>query len=249
MDIEEFRKRLLRDPEARDPALREALAKGGEYTRIAREEAGLDARIADALKVPVPEGLAEDVILGQAMEAQPSRRRMRRLAWPVATAAAVVLAVTVTLVSVQGPDDLPPPTYAGIEEILAHHWQTDGISALNEVSAEVPEIELQQVMASLGLDLGAGLRDKVRFVKFCPAPDGVGAHLVLATADGPVTLFYLPGARSGVDDQFVRVEGMSAWVADLETGTLAVMAPREQSVQPLVGTVREEFRVRPTHEL
>ena len=115
-----------------------------------------------------------------------------------------------------------------LQQHLAWHWQHDGpqvlaISAAGRTQADPNQI--QQVLAEFGIQLEPEMLEQVRLTKFCPTPDGAGAHIVLNTESGPVTLYYMPRTRVPSSPTRMRLEdGMEAVALNVERGSLAVIA-------------------------
>lgn len=240
MNLEEFERRLTVDPRDNSADMQAARLAGGEDYRRAAERAGaFDDRLRQALSVPAPSELAETVIRRRDAEPERVRGAWYRPRIAFAMAASVLLAVVLGVILLRSFHPSPSDDLAGY---LAWHWSLDGEHALEMMEDGVPEARLEQFMAEFNLDLGPALHGDVRFVKLCPAPDGQGLHLVLATESGPVTLFYLPGLDSGGEIQ-MQVNGMEVWVTALETGAVAVIASPEQPLDSLAALVRDEFRV------
>ena len=85
--------------------------------------------------------------------------------------------------------------------------------------------QVQHVLAEFGVQVEPALLDQVRMTKFCPTPDGAGAHIVLATASGPVTLYYMPRTRVPSSPARIQLDdGMEAVALNVERGSLAVIA-------------------------
>lgn len=232
MELNEFKRRLLIDPHDKSADMRAARLRGGEDYRRATEQAeAFEENLKRAASVPVPGTLAADIIGCRDQAPVPARRYL-----PWAAAASVVLAVVLGVLLLRSP---APEDLGGY---LAWHWSHDGSKALTMLEDRIPEAQLASIAAEFNLDLGPNLYDRVRFVKLCPAPDGRGAHLVLATETGPVTLFYLPGLYD-TDGKTMPVNGMQAWLGELETGTVAVIASPGQPIEQFASLVRDEFRV------
>lgn len=88
--------------------------------------------------------------------------------------------------------------------------------------------------------------EKVRLSKFCPTPDGAGAHAVLDTDEGPVTLFYMP--RTRVPDAPYSVElpnGMEGWVFNLERGSMALVAEAGRDTPELASEIKRQLSFPP----
>jgi len=220
MNLLEFKRRLMTDPADRSEEMRQARAAGGEFAAAAEASDRFEAKLHQALTVPAPRGLAESIILHQSLEQDSSKSR-----WPqlTAVAAALALAVAVTTFTM-----FPGKTSMGdLQEHLAWHWQHDGPQVLATATGrtQADPNQVQQVLSELGLQLEPELFEKVRMTKFCPTPDGAGAHIVLDTESGPVTLYYMPRTRVPSSPARIRLDdGMEAVALNVERGSLALIA-------------------------
>lgn len=225
MDFSEFRRRLAADPRTLDPELRAARGDGVEFEQAALEAEALDRLLSAALEVPVPEGLLDEIaaIPGQAT------RRLRPGGW--ALAASLVLAVGAVTLWWQNrmPGALP--------DYVAQHYAHDGPRLAALAAGQNGPVTADDVMAEFGVRLSGALAGQVRLAKFCPTPDGRGAHLVLETPDGPVQLIYIPGAHTpGSGD--IRFDGMHARLLALGPATAALIAAADQSFDNTEALVR-----------
>ena len=220
MNLLEFKRRLMTDPGDCSPEMRDARASDEEFAAVAAESDRFEAILHRALNLPVPHGLADSIILRQSFDAEASTRRWPRL---VALAAVLALAVAVTTFTM-----LPGKTSMGdLQAHISWHWQHDGPQVLaasaNRTRADPNQV--QHVLAEFGVQVEPALLDQVRLTKFCPTPDGAGAHIVLATASGPVTLYYMPRTRVPSSPARMQLEdGIEAVALNVERGSLAVVA-------------------------
>lgn len=232
MNLLEFKRRLMTDPDSNDPDMVEARRTHPEQ---AADSDHFEAQLKSALDVTPPEDLVARIRSIPDRAEPVSRRPGWR--WPVSLAATLALGMLLGVIlfrSASGPA-IPLGDY------LAEHWAHDGRPALEAMQTSVPETELDAVMQTLDFSLGETTRQQVRFVKLCPAPDGAGAHLVLATEAGPVTVFYLPGLQARGESD-LAVDGMRAWVADLETGAITVIAPPGTDGATIMEKFMAQFR-------
>ncbi len=240
MNLLEFKRRLMTDPYSRDPEFVAARAKGGEYARAAAEADTFEAQLQKALDVRVPQKLAENIILRQSMTPAPRLRSAHRY---LAVAAAMVMAVAIsTIIYFQ-----PGAPHEDLHQHLAWHWEMDGPATL-AVSEHSPSDEdhVRRIFSELGVHLDHDLLANVRLTKFCPTPDGAGAHAVLATDDGPVTLFYMPQTRVSGSPSHVRLaDGMEGWIVDLPRGSMALIAESGRDTAALADEIRRKLSFTP----
>lgn len=175
----------------------------------------LDAELYDALRVPVPDGLADRVLVAHGI-------RRRRAPWAWALAASIVVAAGIAV--------LAPPAFSGralAGEAIAHVAEEP--QSFRLVSAHSPDM-LAKELASQGVQLARGL-GQVTYAVLCPTSAGKARHLVVATAAGPVTLFLLPSDGTSRRRALVESEGMTAIALPAARGSIAIVASsREQAL-------------------
>jgi len=241
MKLAEFKRKLMTDPHSRDPEFLAARENDEEFARLAEESARFEDRLKKALEVPVPDKLAEDILLRQSMEASSSKRRM-----PVflATAAAVVLAVGVGIFVMF---DSEGPGHQDLAEYLAWHWELDGPEAVATSLHRPSEADqIQRVFSDLGVHVEHELMETIRLAKFCPTPDGRGAHAVLETDGGPVTLFYMPRSQAPDAPRKVSLpDGKEGWLINVERGSMALIADSGRDARDLADEIQRQLSFTP----
>ena len=223
MNLLEFKRRLMTEPGDDSAEMRAARAQGEEFAEAAAQSDQFEAALNAALRVKPPEGLAEQIILAQAMQesASPATSRWRRPGF-FAVAAAVTLAVALTSFNL-----LQQSPSHDLADHLAWHWQHDGATTVQMAgnSPMTDATEVTRVFSALGLEIEPELMASVRLVKFCPTPDGEGAHIVLNSNQGAVTLFYMPRTQVASGQQTIELpDGMQALAVNVERGSLALIA-------------------------
>lgn len=244
MNLLEFKRRLMTDPRNRDPEFGAARERVGEYAALAAESDDFEARLQRALDVPTPDHMAERIIRRQRTEFPPVRGGLRPY---LAAAAGLMLAVALTTFVVF---DTDAPGH-DIQSHIAWHWQTDGPQTI-ATSRATPSDNNQvlRIFSELGVHLDSQLLEQVRLTKFCPTPDSAGAHVVLATDEGPVTLFYMPRTRVPEAPMSVHLpDGMEGWVVNLTRGSMALVAETGLDTPALAETIKRQLSFPPGLEL
>ena len=242
MNFLEFKRRLMTDPGDRDPAFSAARKKDDAFARAAEESDDFEARPKQALDVPVPDKLAEDIIFHQSMQSPRRGRSMKRY---LAVAAALVISVVVT--SIMWLDSESPQAPETLQQHLAWHWETDGMAAL-QASERAPSDEehVRRIFSQMGVHLDHELMARVKLSKFCPTPEGTGVHAVLDAGDGPVTLFYMPQTRVPDAPQSILLpDGMEAWAFNLERGSIALVAEKGRDTPALATEIKRQLHFPP----
>ena len=242
MNFLEFKRRLMTDPGDRDPEFRAARQKDDTFARAAKESDEFEEKLKQALDVPVPGKLADDIIFHQSM--QPVRRRhsMKRY---LAVAAVLVLSVVVT--SIMWLDSESPQSPQSLQQHLAWHWEMDGAAAL-QASVRTPSDEehVRRIFSQMGVHLDHELMARVKLSKFCPTPEGTGVHAVLDAGDGSVTLFYMPRTRVPDAPQSILLpDGMEAWAFNLERGSIALVAEKGRDTPALATEIKRQLHFPP----
>ena len=166
-----------------------------------------DALIGRALSVPVPEGLAERVLLRGQNGGRPAWR-----AW--ALAASVVAGIFSAALYV---NRAPAEQYA---RLAIEHVEHEPESLTTVYHAEPASVEaaLRSVGAAIKSPFG-----QVRYVKLCPLEGGgTGWHIVFDTPQGMATLIIVPNARARSPSE-TSVGGWHALVQPFAKGYYVVV--------------------------
>jgi hypothetical protein len=209
MNCIDFRREALAQPLRLAPAAGEHAAgcdACGPFLERLREQ---EAELYQALCVPVPDGLADRILVSQGL-------RGRRRPWLWAIAATFVLTFLVGL--------LARPLLTGRElagEALAHVAHEPQSFGL--VSRHAPDL-LPKALAAQGASLARNV-GAVTYATLCPMEAARAHHLVLATPEGPVTLLLLPDDPVRRSRTVVERDGMTAISLPASRGSIAIVAP------------------------
>lgn len=222
MNFSDFKRLLGADPYSQDSGFLHARNSGGEFTEAAAAADKFEQKLQRALALDAPEGLQADIL--QYVYTVPKRRVS---SWPMALAASVFMMIGAAAVFIwhQGqPVDL--------ESYVLNHWQMDGKNLVAQAREPVGIEQIQAIMSSVNAIAGEQLVGRIYFIKNCPTPDGNGAHMVLMTEQGPVTVFYLPKTElQDTKSKSFELPGMYAFLVDLQQGSAAVIGPSDDSVR------------------
>ena len=210
MNCVEFRRQLNVDPSTMTeafvqhrtecPGCADAAARAHDYERD----------LICALRVPVPERMAETILLAQTTAERRHRTRLRRVSM-FAAAALLVLAVGVVGMRAEA----KPLTVQAVE----HLHSEEKVLAL---TAPVPAAEVVATFADRGVMLKQ-VPEGISFVAPCPVGNHRSVHLVMPTADGPLTVIYIADQKVAAASDFAS-DGLRGRSVPVGKGTLILLA-------------------------
>ena len=230
MNFSEFKKLIGADPWNRDPETLSARKSSKEFETVAMDAEIFEKKLQSAVLIEPPSDLLDDIKrIGQ----QPDRRR----SWmPLAMAASLLIAVgAVGMVWNQSRQ------LDGMKAYLADHYSQDGDKLIALASGSVLDSDVGKVMASLNAAAGPGLTGRVKFIKYCPTPEGRGAHMVVTTDQGPMTVIFMPKTHVA-NGQVLNFDQMHAVLVDFDYGSAAVIGKQSQAVENLETLVRKSLK-------
>lgn len=232
MNFSEFKRLIGADPWNRDPETLRARNSATEFEQAAIEAEAFEHKLQAALHIQPPADLLADI---QSISRQPAQRRN----WiPLALAASLLIAIGAMGVVW---NQSQSPRWDNVETYLADHYSKDGDNVLGlATDNNVSEQDINHIMASLNATAGQQLSGIVKFIKFCPTPDGRGAHMVVSTDQGPVTVFFMPNTQV-VDGEIVKFDQMHAYLVNLAHGSVAIIGRNTQPVENLEVLVRNSI--------
>ena len=230
MDCLEFRRRLGAEPHSRAAELlahRDSCpACAAAWERAQAFERELHA----AFEVPVPEGLAERVLLAQATGERHRQTRRRQLAF--ALAASLLLALGVGGYGWRQLDARSLPALA-----VAH--MPGEIHSL-DLNQPISEAAIAAGFAVRGVSLRGPAPADVTYVHDCPVGPYKTVHLVSRVDGTPMAVLYLPHKQVAQARDFHR-DGWHGRIVPLAHGTLVMLTDRGSA--PHFDAVAQGWRV------
>jgi hypothetical protein len=207
------------DPAGVGPALAEHLQACAPCAGYLRDMRALDEQLRAAMTIPVPE-----IASASAPCPSSSRRLWLRFMTPLALAASVAVTSLVAGLLWIG---VPRPSLASA--VVAHMAEEQGTWS---TTGTVPLTGLAPVLSRAGVRLDTDLAD-VTYARSCWFQGHYVPHLVVRTADGPVTILVLP--HENIRERIVFSEGGYRGVlVPTARGSLAVLARDGRDVDAVV---------------
>jgi len=224
----EFRRLLLADPRGKTAEQEEHLAQCSRCAELAANTVAFEARLQEALLVPVPDGLADKILLRQKV-----RPQARYGLWAMAATLVLGVALGSQLYRTYGlaDENLSTATAVGTNHpaVAAISYVVDHEAELLRQNRSGDASVLTSALQRLGLKFPSdGV--SVRYLGKCPVPGGTGEHVVLTTPYGRVTLILVPdypiGSRVIVADR-----NMTALASPAGKGGYIVVAQSPQTIR------------------
>jgi hypothetical protein len=230
MNFSEFKKLLGADPWNRDSETLHARYSAPEFETAAAEAEAFEEKLHSALHIQPP---ADLLVAIKSISREPVKQRR----WmPLALAASLLItAGAVGMVWKQSRQ------WDGVEAYLADHYSHDGAALLAQATGTAAEQEIIRVLAAFNATADQKLSSRIKFIKFCPTPGGRGAHMVISTDQGPMTIIFMPDTQVS-DGELVRFDQMHAFLINLEHGSAAIIGQQSQAVKSLAAVLRESLK-------
>ncbi len=221
----EFEKNLGAEPRETAARLEREGALEPEQRAAVDEALAFEDRLERALRVSVDEEALVNSLLAVPEKA---KRRFEPPHW-LALAASVFILVGVSgLLWVS----LQPGGTPTVADYVASHYEHDGAAVLARADEGASFDDVQAVLTRLGAQASESLAGQVQFIKFCPTPDSQGAHMILATEEGPATVIFMPAVQ--VDEPILlQLDGVSARVVALDRGAAAIIGASDNAADEL----------------
>ena len=220
MNCLEFRRRMLSDPGANDEALSEHRAGCAECARFATDMNQFEATLKQASQTAVPEGLASRILLRQRLAEQ---QKNRRTTW-FALAASILFGFVVVLGIV------PQSSDQALQEVVLRHIN-DELNHLQD-RKNVSMESLNKLLRAHGAQFQTRLDRVVHYAGACQIRKNKGAHMVVESQAGPLTVLFMPGENIVRRKLFndARFKGV---ILPVENGSMAIIGDDEKEINQL----------------
>jgi uncharacterized protein DUF3379 len=212
MNCLDFRRLVLVDPRTLGEEARAHAAECVACRDVLERQRESDDRLFAAMQVPVPDGLADRILVGTV---RPERVEGRRKDWRWAIAATLVLAAGLGIVG-RGYFAKDP---LGLEAIGHVAGEPQSFTTVEAVDSSF----LSAALADQGLKAVVAL-GQVTYSRICPMNGRTARHIVVRTAEGPVTLFLMIDDPDKRRRHMTEEAGMAAVTMPAARGTLAIVA-------------------------
>lgn len=208
MNCLDFRRQLLADPRRAGPEAANHRAGCPQCAEFAARISLMERQLDAAARVPVPDGLADRILLGHGL------KRADRRAWlGMAAGLALAIGVAALLPAPVGSDN---PARAAIGHVLDE--ETEEFSVAKATDAALRTRALERLGIALPGHIG-----QVRYEGPCPFGGRTAYHIVLDTSYGKATLLLMP-ENPLASRVITSARGLSAVAVPAQGGSIAVVA-------------------------
>lgn len=229
MNFFEFRRQLGTDPASQDVAFLRARQSSPEFIQAAAESDRFERRLHRALALPAPQDLLHSL-----QEIGRSKTPRQSFWRHYALAASLLLAVAAGGITWRMNTGLDT-----VAEYVVNHYAYDG-PALVARGAGQQAANVDEILNQFQVGLTPELTQMVGLIKFCPTPAGEGAHMVLNTERGPITVIFMPDTVVS-DGEMLDFDGMQAQLVVLAGGSAVIIGAHSQQVAGFYTLVQNSF--------
>ncbi|HWQ39868.1 MAG TPA: DUF3379 family protein [Burkholderiales bacterium] len=221
MDCLTLRRIKLATPEASRPEVVAHLRDCADCASFVQELEAFERKLQQVVAVPVPEGLADQIVLHHRESSAPNPAVRSWRFWPLRPTLALAASLVLGLSAIIGYQQIQVQSS---RQALAASFVAHVLSEPEVLRAQehVDPARLAQALASYGSTL-SGPIGEIRHLGQCPIDGALAHHVFVQTAHGPATLILMPERRASLRDPLTR-EGFAVVILPLRGGSLGIVA-------------------------
>ncbi|PKI01865.1 DUF3379 family protein [Glaciecola sp. 33A] len=233
MDELSFRRTIYAEPNTTDPDIIQA-AKDDPAKQVFWDEVkAMDAQLAQAMSIPVPENFADKLILRQGMDEFSQKRQKRP--WYIALAASVAMVVGVSYVTLfAGNNGLANDIYAHIN----HEYMNKEIAMTGQ---HVSQNVINEKMATFNGVLSGEIGD-VLSANYCYLGTIKSLHMIIKGKTGLINLFVVDNNNSKELKEDFSTNGLVGTSFLLQSAKIIIVGDDKEQVSHLQTAAQSAFR-------
>ncbi|OBT15868.1 chemotaxis protein [Vibrio sp. UCD-FRSSP16_10] len=190
MDDLEFRRRIMSDPKARDEDIIDAITSNEHNTKFVDDVLNLDARIEQAMRVDVPDDLADKILFNQSNDDNVVRARFSKAfaKKSFAIAASVAFAAGVLVGQLNWSANLIPAAHASLADTAVQHV-IDESPFTNQLDEQVNSTQINAKLTPFSYQFSESFPYHVYYLNHCGFGEANALHMVFEGEKGRITLF------------------------------------------------------------
>ncbi|NRF61713.1 DUF3379 domain-containing protein [Vibrio coralliilyticus] len=227
MDELEFRRRIMSDPKDWDSDILEAMKSNDANGKFADDILDLDAQIAKAMNVDVPEDLADRILFNQTSSTESNVVRPNFAKRAMAMAASIAFVFGLLVGQVNWGNIVVSPAQASLADTAIKHV-IDEKPFVQNLDENVASSQINAKMMPFDHQLGENFPYHVYYLNHCGFGKSNALHMVFRGEKGKVTLF-LTGIASDKTVDFEK-EGMAGVVEPVGQTSLILVGEEGEDV-------------------
>lgn len=234
MDDLQFRRSLYADPNNRDDELLTALSKDPTKQKFAQELHTLENKIHKALNVPVPEELAQKLLLKQTFASHKQQKRKTRIQLALAASVAITFGITFSLMQFSH-------AYKTISDYAIAHVNHEAKYFHNNDIARISLASLNQKMASFNGVFSDQLGELIA-ANYCRFDGIKSLHLVFKGQSSPVNIFIVPNNEYlNLNDHF-ESENLQGLVNNFNNNNIIIVGDKREPLKDWQAQINQKIR-------
>jgi len=233
MDELEFRRRVMSDPKQRDNDIVDALSASDANKRFLDDVLNLDAQIADAMNVDVPEDLADRILFKQSTDAD-NVTSISFARKAMAMAASVAFVIGLIVGQVNWGNLLVPPAQASLADMAVKHVEAEK-PFVDKLDEQVSSQQINAKMAPFAYKFTDNFPYHVYYLNHCGFGKSNAVHMVFQGESGKVTLF-LTGMATNINVNFNK-DGMSGTVEPIGNKSLILVGDSNENIHKIANNL------------
>lgn len=233
MDELEFRRRIMSDPKAKDAELLDAAKESESNAKYLEDVLALDARIEQAMKVEVPDDLADRILFHQP-ESNVVKVEFRKRT--LSLAASIIFAFGLLVGQVNWGNVLVSPAQASLSDTAMKHVNNE-MGFIDPLDENVSKAQINAKLLPFAYQLGQNFPYHVYYLNHCGFGESNAMHMVFQGEKGKVTLF-LTGHPSEQSKTFDK-DGLSGIVEPLGETSFILVGEQGENFQKIGKNIRK----------
>lgn len=231
MDDLSFRKAVLADPMSKDPSLLKAADQDPSKRAFWNEVRSLENELKQAAQLPVPDNLADRLILAQSLDDSKLPKRSKA-PWYISIAASVALVSFISFNTLNLSND--KLVYDVLEHMSHAEYEVAMSKNLTEESIKAKLANFNGVLTS---EIG-----KIVSANFCYLDEIRSLHVILESESGLVSMFVVPDPENNeISDSFSddRYSGRSFV---MNTANIIIVGDNQSIVNTFINKAKNSLR-------
>jgi hypothetical protein len=223
MDDILFRHTAIATPNSKNEDFLQRLANSDKDKALVKQAKEFDANIQSLLKVEVPEGLTDKILLEQSFAIENERIKSGR--WHIAIAASIAFVIGITLPLLSNFNHYP----ADIGEVAMQHVKAEYyFTAQSNENADLKVVNAK--LARFGAQATDDLGD-ISYVNYCNFEGTPALHMVIQGEKGPITVFVVPGDAKFIETEKFNNQHLKGITEKMGNTNVVIVGERDESLQ------------------